>query len=196
MLIGIAAFALIVSWNSLLFLDWMNPNGLSSANTASAPEAKLWQDIKKTIADETKDRGLVPTFDQSVIASENAAVELRGVGFLLKSGVNQNSQGEKTVSEFMLLPGHGGVAWCCGLTPIAELKYSVLVECKSPFPIEKADPLSSSVFVNVKGRLRLNKVNSIDAFYTIEDAEIEFLDIQDVLPLNVMNQCLNQPMVQ
>lgn len=180
-----------------MLLDWKN-TGRSGRdrNFVGSPESALWKNIKKTTLEDT-DGGLVPKFDSSVVALNGKRIELQGVGFLLKSGVRDTDRGEKEILEFMLLPGHGGVAWCCGLTAIPDIRYSVLVECPdTPFPIAKVDPSNSSVFVNVAGTLRLQKPNSIESLYTLEEASIEFVGIEDVLPPNVMNQCLNQPMLQ
>ncbi len=201
---GIMAIGVIATWNSWLFVEWNSastkntwqnpPNNIG--NTVTTPEPKLWVDIKKTSVEETPDGGFEPKFDESVVAAEGKQVELPGVGFLLSSGLRENEKGEEEVTEFLLLPGDGGVAWCCGLSAIPHAEISVLVECPdSPFLKSKADPKSSTVFVKVKGTLRLMKKSKYNAFYTLEDAAIEFIDLEDVMPTSVMNACLNRPMV-
>ncbi len=193
--IGIIAAVLILAWNSWLIVDRQNPPKKNS-NTVKRADSELWLHIKKTSLDETPDGGLEPTFDESVVAADGKQVSLSGVGFLLTSGVSTNEKGAEEVTEFLLLPGNGGVAWCCGLTAIPHIEYSVLVECPdAPFLMSKVDPKSSAVFVSVQGILRLQKDNSIDSLYTLEDVSIEFIDMVDVLPPNVMNLCLDQPMI-
>lgn len=204
-IIGMMAAVLITAWNSRLFVDWKNgslPNNSatqapskSTGDTVETPEPQLWLDIKKTTVDEAAD-GAEPRFDASVVAADGTRVKLPGVGFLLSSGLRENEEGKEEVTEFLLLPGDGGVAWCCGLTPIPRFEFSVLVECPdAPFLASKSDPKSSALFVSVEGILRLQKDNSINSLYTLEDVAIEFIDIRDVLPPNVMNMCLNQPMM-
>lgn len=203
---GVMAIALIAVWNSWLFVDWKNANVPRNSvwqnapnnivNTVKPLEPKLWQDIKKTSVNETPDGRFQPTFDEAVAAADGKRVKLPGVGFLLSSGLRENEQGEGEVTEFILLPGDGGVAWCCGLTPIPNHEFSVLVECPdAPFLASKVDPRSPAFFVSVEGILRLQKDNSINSLYTLEDVAIEFIDMKDVLPPNVMNVCLNQPMI-
>ncbi|MEM7456411.1 MAG: hypothetical protein AAF456_18845 [Planctomycetota bacterium] len=195
-LIGLVVFVVIVSWNSILLLIWQNPNGPGAENVAYA-EPQLWQDIKKTSVENQDDSGFNPEFDESLTAVDGERVELPGVGFLLTSGVQENEQGEQEVVEFLLLPGEGGVAWCCGLTPIPKVEYSVVVQCSGdPFQLSRFDHGSSAVFVNVEGTFRLQKENSMNSLYTLEDVSIEFIDMEDVVPPNVMNQCLNEPMIQ
>ena len=195
--IGIMTFVLITAWNIWQFSDWRNMNSpRSNGETVEKPEPTLWLDIKKTSMDKTPDGGFEPKFDESVTAADGTRVKLPGVGFLLNSGVRKNDKGENEVTEFLLLPGNGGVAWCCGLTPIPNFEFSVLVECPdTPFLTSKAAPKSSAVFVSVEGILRLQKKNSIDTLYTLEDVLIEFIDMKDVLPPNVRNLCLDQPMI-
>ncbi|MEM8670107.1 MAG: hypothetical protein AAGG48_21445 [Planctomycetota bacterium] len=203
---GILALVMITIWNSWLFMDWKiknapgssvwldSPNNVS--NSVSRPEAQLWKDIKRTIVWENPSGGFEPQFAPSVLNAEGSRVELPGVGFLLSSGL-RNEGDEEEVTEFLLLPGDGGVAWCCGLTPIPNHEFSVLVQCPdSPFLTARIDPQSPGFFVNVKGTLRLQKENSINSLYTLDDVEIQFIDIEDVLPPNVMNLCLNQPMAR
>ncbi len=49
--------------------------------------------------------------------------------------------------------------------------------------------------MSVEGILRLQKDNSISSLYTLEDVAIEFIDMKDVLPPDVKNLCLDQPMI-
>ncbi|MEM1063217.1 MAG: hypothetical protein AAF532_15905 [Planctomycetota bacterium] len=201
--IGLIIFVLISLWNSRLLTAWMNPtlpsNGAwqspADSGTAEIPEPQLWRDIKDTSFEEESGGELIPEFHESVLAADGRRVELPGVGMLLKSGVRENDRGEDEVTEFLLLPGNEGVAWCCGLTPIPRRQFSVLVECNdAPFPASKADPKNSVVFVSVTGIFRLQKENYIKSFFTLEDAEIEFVDIKNIVPPNVMNMCRNEPM--
>ncbi|MEM9412098.1 MAG: hypothetical protein AAGA30_13355, partial [Planctomycetota bacterium] len=91
----------------------------------------------------------------------------------------------------------GGVAWCCGLSPIPNFEFSVVVDCPgTPFLASKTDPKSSAVFVTVEGTLRLQKENKMNSLFTLEDTHIEFVDIEDVAPPNVLNQCLQKPLIQ
>jgi len=113
-------------------------------------------------------------------------------GGLHKSDVPQF---EEEVTEFLLLPSDGGVAWCCGLSPIAKQEYSVLVDCRdAPFSPSNIDLKNPAFFVNVSGILCLQKENTLNALFTLEDVKLEFIEIEDVLPPNVMNLCLNQQM--
>ncbi|HBE70039.1 MAG TPA: hypothetical protein DDW52_17980 [Planctomycetaceae bacterium] len=204
-IIGILLFGFVASWNSLLFLDWKSArvpskgdplSSLQAVNSTAKPEPQLWMDIKKTTVEEDPNGGFKTTYDGAVAAVEGQRVELPGVGFLLTSGIKQNAEGDEEVTEFLLVPGNGGVAWCCGLTPISRFEFSVLVDCStSPFSRSQVDPRSSAMFVNVEGTLRLQKENSINALYTLEEATVEFIDLADVVPPNVVNMCLNQPMV-
>lgn len=206
----IFAMAMIVAWNGWLLLDWAKVNVTSSgswsnapgepaesgANTGTQEQTKLWQEIKKTVVTKSADSTYEPEFTEYVTESAGKRVELPGVGFLLSSGLRDTEDGEEEVTEFLLMPGDGGVAWCCGLSPIPRLEFSVFVECKNtPFSAEAIDPKSPAFFVNVQGTLRLRKDNPIQSLYTLEDVDIEFLEVQDVLPPNVMNQCLNKPML-
>ncbi len=187
---GVAAVVLIVAWNGWYLWGWNGPNGEESI------EPKLWRDIKKTSLVENADGGVTPQFDESVAATDGTRVELPGVGFVLASGVRENEEGDREVTEFLLLPAEEGVAWCCGLAAMPRTEFSVLVECpNAPFPVSKVDRKSSAVFVNVEGVLRLEKENSLGALYTLEDVAIEFVDVEDVMPPNVRNRCLNQPML-
>lgn len=202
--IGVAV-AVTAAWNSWLFVGWKHANVLTnrtwqgpsnSGDEVMTAEPKLWLDIKKTSVGATSDGRLDLTFDESLVAVDGKRVELPGVGFLMSSGLRENEQGEEEVTEFLLLPGDGGVAWCCGLTPIPNQEFTVLVECRdAPFLASEVDPRSPAFFVNVEGILRLQKDNSINSLYTLEDVAIEFIDMKEVLPPNVMNMCLNQPMV-
>lgn len=201
-IIGILAVSLIMIWNSWQFLESKNWNALSnnafldpSKNMAKASEPKLWQDIKKTSLAETSDGVFEPMFDESVSSANGTRVKLPGVGFLLSSGRHYNEIGEEEVTEFLLLPADGGVAWCCGLKPIARFEYSVLVECAdASFLASETDAKSAAIFVSVEGILRLQKDNSINSLYTLEDVEIEFISLEDVAPPNVTNLCRNQPL--
>ncbi|MEL6109230.1 MAG: hypothetical protein AAFU85_24750 [Planctomycetota bacterium] len=202
---GVLTIIMIVIWNSMLFLDWSKtsspflPAWQNSAgdvlNTVNTSEPQLWQDIKKTVVKQSPDTGFDPQFDPAVISIEGTQVELPGVGFLLSSGLGENAEGEEEVSEFLLLPSYGGVAWCCGLSPIAKHEFSVLVDCHDhPFPASKVDPRSPAFFVNVKGTLQLEQENTLNALYTLEDVTIDFVDIEEILPPNVKNLCLDRPM--
>ena len=202
---AILTIAMIVIWNGYLFLDWQKTPGPSSsvwqpdANSVAVSidpkEPKLWQDIKKTVVGESSDGGFDPQFDDSVIAVDCQEVELPGVGFLLSSGLHEDANGEEKVTEFLLLPSHGGVAWCCGLSPISHHEFSVLVDCHdTPFSASGIDRRSPAFFVNVRGVLRLERENTLNALYTLEDVNLEFLGIEDVLPADVMNLCLNRRM--
>lgn len=204
--VGVLAVAVIAIWNSWVFLDWSSKDASGNqawwsppqdiVNSPSKQEPQLWLDIKKTLVAETPDGGTDPEFDEAVLAAEGKPVELPGVGFLLSSGLEENGQGDKVVTEFLLLPGNGGVALCCGLAPIPKYEFSVLVECpNAPFRYTKTDPKTSAMFVRVVGVLRLRKDNSISSLYTLEDASIEFIDIEEVLPPNTKNLCLDRPMV-
>ncbi|MEO1528395.1 MAG: hypothetical protein AAFX06_23480 [Planctomycetota bacterium] len=204
---GILTVGMIVLWNGWLLIDWRSSHPPISESWQAPPqdidvsvttstEPKLWKDIKKTAVSETIDGGFEPLFDESVAALEGTRVELPGVGFILTSGIRENEDGKKEVAEFLLLPGDGGVAWCCGLSAIPYAELSVLVQCpNAPFPRSSADPKSSTVFVSVEGTLRLMKENRYNAFYTLEDASVEFIDAWEVMPPNVKNLCLDQPMV-
>jgi hypothetical protein len=205
--IGIAVLAvtLIVIWNASLFLDWQKQNstwsggmqitGNTLAYTANTQEPELWQAIKRTTMNEGTDNGFDPQFDESVLALDGKQVELPGVGFLLSSGLGNNEQGEEEVTEFLLLPSDGGVAWCCGLSPIAKQEFSVLVDCSgAPFSPSNIDTKNPAFFVKVEGVLCLQKENTLNALYTLENARVEFIEIEDVLPPNVMNLCRNQQM--
>ncbi|MEM9826390.1 MAG: hypothetical protein AAF958_07360 [Planctomycetota bacterium] len=204
-LTAVLTVIMIAIWNARLFLDWnrgraaIQPAWQSSSPVAmqtSSTEPELWREIKKTVVEEDPEIGFVPTFSQAVYAAHGNRVELPGVGFILSSGVQENEAGEEWITEFLLLPSHGGVAWCCGLTPIPNHEFSVLVECANvPSLPKKIDPKQTAFFVNVEGTLRLEKENSINSLYTLENVEIEFLEMKDVLPPNVLNLCLNQPMV-
>lgn len=202
---------MIVIWNGWILLDWnsrtaapvgdgeTNPfsTGLVASSTINSQEPQLWQDIKKTIVNESPEIGFDPQFDESVLALDGKEVELPGVGFLLSSGLRESfdGDGEEEVTEFLLLPSHGGVAWCCGLSPIAHHEFSVLVDCHdAPFSAADIDPRSPAFFVNVNGTLRLQQDNTLNALYTLENVSIEFIDIEDILPENVMNLCRNQRM--
>ncbi|MBM3964537.1 MAG: hypothetical protein FJ308_05640 [Planctomycetes bacterium] len=202
---AILAFAMIAIWNFQLFIDWRN--GIASVNSAwrssvvndaaavSAEEPQLWQEIKKTVVEVDPEIGFVPTFAPAIEAAEGKRIELPGVGFLLSSGLLEDEHGEEQITNFLLLPSHGGVAWCCGLAPIPNHKFSVLVECENVTDLlSKIDPQSKAFFVTVEGTLRLQKENSINSLYTLEDAAITFMEMREVLPPNVMNLCLNQPM--
>ncbi|MEM9367159.1 MAG: hypothetical protein AAGD07_14295 [Planctomycetota bacterium] len=201
----ILTLAMITVWNFQLFMDWKN--GITTVNPAwrsssmqeavavSATEPKLWQEIKKTIVEEDPQTGFVPKFAPTIQAAEDNRVELPGVGFLLSSGLHEDETGVEKITEFLLLPSHGGVAWCCGLAPIPNHEFSVLVECENVTDLpSKIDPRRKAFFVSVEGTLRLQKDNSIQALYTLEDVAITFLAMEDVVPPNVMNRCLNQPM--
>ncbi len=200
--LGIMVAGVVVTWNAWLFVKWTRGKGvengwqgLTSSVGNAVPEHKLWRDIKKTTVEETANGGFEPQFDDAVKAVEGTRVELPGVGFLLKSGIRPNENGEGEVTEFLLLPGDGGVAWCCGLsaTPFAEI--SVLVQCPNDTFLEsEADAKSLTVFVNAKGTLRLMKETKYNAFYTLENSEIEFINVKEIMPADVMNACLNQPM--
>ena len=204
-LTGFLAVTISVIWNGALFVDWQKTSApwnvawRSGANnrvkTIDSQEPVLWQAIKKTVVNESPDSGFDPQFDDAVIALNGKVVELPGVGFLLSSGLGETEKGEEEVTEFLLLPSHGGVAWCCGLSPIANHEFSVLVDChNAPFSPSKIDPKNPAFFVNVRGTLRLQQSNTLNALYTLDDATIEFIDVQDILPLNVKNLCLNQPL--
>lgn len=201
-LTGILTITIIAVWNSKLFLDWKNfkmgrLSATPTATTENLNEPQLWRDIKKTSVEENQDGEFEPRFDPSVLAVEGQRVALPGVGFLLSSGLSDNKDGKEEVTEFLLLPGDGGVAWCCGLTPIPNHEFSVLVDCgESPLLASRVDPKTPGFFVNVEGTLRLQTDNSINSLYTLEDVAIEFIEMKDVLPPNVMNLCLNQPMAQ
>ncbi len=116
----VMAIAMVATWNSWLFVDLKNTNvptnnacqdpSKNNGNTVQTTEPKLWLDIKRTSVDETPDGSFEPTFDESVAAAEGKRVELPGVGFLLSSGMRENEKGEEEVTEFLLLPGNGGVA--------------------------------------------------------------------------------------
>jgi len=181
--IGFFAVAMIALWNDQIFLNWKSKNNLwsdakattvesplgNSVSSAGALEPKLWRDIKKTSVSVTPDGKFQPTFDESVLAENGKRVELTGVGFLLSSGLRKNERGEEEVTEFLLLPAEGGVAWCCGLTPISKHEFSVLVACPdNPFSASEIDPRSPAFFAKVEGTLRLEKENSINALYTLE----------------------------
>lgn len=202
---AVLTIAMIVIWNGYLFLDWQKTAGLSNqtwqpvsgdvSSTIDPQEPELWQAIKKTVVNESSEDGFDPQFDEAVIAVDGKEVELPGVGFFLSSGLQENEEGEEEVTEFLLLPSHGGVAWCCGLSPIAHHEFSVLVDCRdTPFSPSHLDPKNPAFFVNVRGVLRLERENTLNALYTLEEVEIEFIDIEDVLPSDVMNLCLNRRM--
>ena len=208
--IGVIVFATVTAWNSRILKDWMDGNGLNtsaawndpfnSGNLVKPMDPELaiidWQAIRNTVVTESDDGGFSLEFDKLVSAAEGKRVGLRGVGFVLRSGLSRNENGEDEVKEFLLLPGDGGVAWCCGLSAIPRAEFSVLVECpNASFPESKANPKSSSFFVQAEGILRLSKKTRYNAFYTLEDADVEFIDIRAVLPPGVMNPCLNQPMI-
>lgn len=209
LIVGGLVVTTITIWNSWLFFDWKNKNSLwfaslrnpvsgfmSKVSGEGTQESQLWQDIKKTAIGESPEGTFEPIFHESVLAADGTRVELTGVGFLLSSGLHINEENEEVVTEFLLLPAEGGVAWCCGLTPISKHEFSVLVDCAdNPFSASKFDPKNPSFFVRVDGTLRLERENTINALYTLEDIAIDFLDIQDVLPPNVINICLDQPML-
>ncbi|MEM6692532.1 MAG: hypothetical protein AAF664_24090 [Planctomycetota bacterium] len=202
---GVAVFAIITSWNGLALLD-SNKFGIAGRSTwqdsqqdvakaSLSNEPELWREIKKTSVEDTDDGGFKATFKDSVLAVDGKRVELPGVGFLINSGIQENQKGEKEVTEFLLLPGDGGVAWCCGLTPIPNFEFSILVECPdAPFLASIVDPGNPAIFVNIAGILQLEHENSIGALYTMKDVSIEFIDMKEVMPPNVLNLCLNKPM--
>ncbi|MEM6365191.1 MAG: hypothetical protein AAF745_12245 [Planctomycetota bacterium] len=204
-LTAMLTLAMIAIWNFQLFMDWKN--GIASVNpawrsstvkdvaAAAAAEPKLWQEIKKTVIKEDPETGFIPTFSPTILAAKGERIELPGVGFLLSSGLHQDETGKETITEFLLLPSHEGVAWCCGLAPIPNHEFSVLVDCENvPDLPSKIDPQSKAFFVSVEGTLHLQKDNSINSLYTLDHVAIEFLEMEDVLPPNVINLCLNQPM--
>lgn len=201
----ILTLAMIIIWNFQLFRDWNNgsatvnpawqPSPAKNLAAVSTTEPKLWQEIKKTILENDTDTGFMATFSPTIEAAANERIELPGVGFLLTSGLHKDENGEERITEFLLLPSHGGVAWCCGLAPIPNHEFSVLVDCRNVTDLPSMiDPQSKAFFVSVEGTLRLQKENSINSLYTLEDVAIKFLTMADILPPNVMNICLNQPM--
>ncbi|MEM6470494.1 MAG: hypothetical protein AAF802_13140 [Planctomycetota bacterium] len=203
----VLAIAMIVVWNVWVYFDWKrsgaSPDGVlgNAADIRGAaagnPEPQLWKDIKMTSVKETSEGTFEPTFAKSVRAAEGERVVLPGVGFFLSSGLQEDENGNEEVSEFLLLPAAGGVAWCCGLTPIPNHEFSVLVDCgDEPFSPDNMDPKNPSFFVRVEGVLRLQKPNSINSLYTLEDVQINFIGMEDVIPPNVMNLCLEKPMLR
>ncbi|MEL6896932.1 MAG: hypothetical protein AAFP90_12565 [Planctomycetota bacterium] len=199
------ALVIIVVWNGYLYLQWNRTSGLSGGPwqpdakdvgiVIDPNEPQLWQDIKKTLIEEDPEVGFRLQFDDSLMAIDGQEVELPGVGFLISSGLREDENGEDEVTEFLLLPGHGGVAWCCGLSPIAHHEFSVLVDCHDyPFSASGIDPKSPAFFVNVRGTMRLERDNTLNALYTLENVNLQFIDIESVLPADVMNLCQNRRM--
>ena len=48
---------------------------------------------------------------------------------------------------------------------------------------------------NMSSIFQHSKKTKYNAFYTLEDAVIEFIDIRDVMPPDVQNLCRKQPMI-
>ena len=118
----ILTLAMIIIWNFQLFRDWnkgsatvnpaWQPSPAKNLAAVSTTEPKLWQEIKKTILENDTDTGFMAPFSPTIEAAANERIELPGVGFLLTSGLHKDENGEERITEFLLLPSHGGVAWC------------------------------------------------------------------------------------